>query len=50
MDQSSHAWLERLETACEQVLADTSDRITASVREDIQTLLVRLRAQLNGGG
>lgn len=49
MDQSSHAWLKTLETACERVLAEPSDRISASVREDIEKLLVRLRAQLNGG-
>jgi hypothetical protein len=52
LDPDRRTWLKKLEAACERVLAqelgNRSDSGYAIVREDVEKLLLRVRAELNG--
>jgi hypothetical protein len=52
VDPERRTWLKTLEAACERVLAEErgnpSDSGYAVVREDVEKLLARVRAELNG--
>ena len=51
IDPERRAWLKTIEAACEQVLAqerpNRSEWANAALREDVEKLLVRVKAELN---